>query len=170
MNFVVMGAALFVGAVIEDVVPALALPGHAEAPVLLSLVLYYALGRSMALMLVTAIVGGFLSDSLGSLPLGASVVSFCLIGAAARRFHDVVFSGKWVTSMLFGFVAGLAYTLMLFVLLVCVEPDMREIPFLWIAAKAAGTAVLGALAAPLVFGLMQELDVKMGNVPAAVSQ
>ncbi len=170
MNFVVMGAGLFAGAVIEDVVPALTLPGRFEAPILLTLVLYYALSRSMGLTIIAAVVGGVLCDSVGGLPMGASAFCFCTIGAAARQCHDVVFGGKWITSMFFGLVAGAAYTVMLYAILAFADADMRGVPLSWVAAKTAGTAALGAIVAPPVFGFMQWLDARVGNVRMADAQ
>jgi hypothetical protein len=111
-----------------------------------------------------------LSDSIGGLPPGASVYCFCVIGAVARRCDDVVFGGKWITSMSFGFVAGAAYTLMLYAILAVTHADMRGLPFSWVAAKAAGAGALGAAMAPLVFGFMQWLDARVGNIRTAEAQ
>lgn len=166
MNIVVMGAALFVGTIVEHVVPAWAFLGQAEAPVIMSIVVYYALSRSVGLMLAAAMAGGVLCDSMSRLPPGYSVLCFCVVGAAVRKYRDIVFSGKWVTHMFFGAVTGVGYTLMLYVLLVLTERSIREAPLVWVALKVAGTCALGVVMMPLVFRAMHGLDRMMGNILA----
>ncbi|MDP2989436.1 MAG: hypothetical protein Q8O57_02595, partial [Kiritimatiellota bacterium] len=92
MNLVIMAVALLIGAVVQQVLPGLTLLGQAKAPLVLSVVLYYALHRSLALLVTAAIAGGVLCDSLEALPMGYSTTVFCVLGIVAWFYRDVVFS------------------------------------------------------------------------------
>jgi len=164
MNLVIMAIALLIGATAQQVLPGLTLLGQAKAPIVLSVVLYYALHRSLALMLVAAIAGGVLCDSLEALPMGYSVVIFSMLGIGAWFYRDVVFSARGVTHMVFGLLAGLGLTFGLYGLLLVSEKSIREVAWLWIALKAIGTALLGMILVPTVFAVLERLDRLTGNI------
>lgn len=164
MNIVVLAAALFAGSFVEYMTPAWRLIGYAEPPVVLSIVIYYALNRSCGLMIAAAVAGGIICDALESFPPGTSVACLCLIGAVVRGFREVVFIGRWATHMFFGAAGAAGYGLGLFSILAMCEPVFREAGFSRIAAKIAGMCLLGALVTPLIFRLMRWLDVMMGNI------
>lgn len=164
MNFIIMVVALLIGAVAQQVLPGLTLLGQAKAPIVLCIVLYYALHRSLALLLIAAIAGGVLCDCLEALPLGYSSAVFSVLGIVAWLCHDVVFSARGVTHMVFGLLAGLGLTFGLYGLLLVSEESMREAAWLWVALKAAGTALLGMILAPIVFAVLERLDRLTGNI------
>ena len=164
MNFVIMAAALLVGAAIQQVVPGLTLLGQAKAPIVLGIVLYYALHRSLALMVLAAIAGGVLCDSLEALPMGYSVTVFTVLGVAAWLYRDVFFSARGVTHMVFGLLAGLGLTFGLYGLLLVSEESMRALAWNWVALKAVGTALLGMILVQIVFVVLERLDRLTGNI------
>jgi len=164
MNLVIMAMALLIGATAQQVLPGLTLLGQAKAPIVLSIVLYYALHRSLALLLIAAITGGVLCDSLEAMPMGYSAVIFSLLGIGAWLYRDVVFSARGVTHMVFGLLAGLGLTFGLYGLLLISAESMREVSLIWIALKAIGTALLGMILAPVVFAVLERLDRLTGNI------
>ena len=91
--------------------------GQANAPILLGLVLYYALAHSRGTMLQAAIFAGLLQDALGMIPLGYSSFCFCVVALVVSKFKDMVFVHELVTHMLFGALASGAVTLALYGLL-----------------------------------------------------
>src|SRR3972149_6140271 len=103
MNLIVMAVAVLISGGLELVLPSLTLLGQAKAPLVLSVVLYYALHRSLALMATAAITGGVLGDSLGGLPMGYSAAVFSVLGTVAWLCRDLVFSGRGLPPMVFGF-------------------------------------------------------------------
>lgn len=164
MNLVIMGSALLIGAVIQQLLPGLTWLGQAKAPLVLSIVLYYALHRSLALMMMAAITGGVLCDSLEALPMGYSSTVFCVLGIGAWFCRDVVFSARGVTHIVFGFLGGLGLALGLYGLLLISEESLREIACSEIALKAVGTALLSMILVPIVFAVLQLLDRLTGNI------
>ena len=164
MNLVIMAVALLIGAVAQQVLPGLTLLGQAKAPLALSVVLYYALHRSLALLVTAAIAGGLLCDSLEALPMGYSAAVFCVLGIGAWFYRDVVFSARGVTHMVFGLLAGLGLTFGLYGLLLISVENLREVSWFWIALKSIGTALLGMILAPIVFAVLKRLDRLTGNI------
>jgi len=164
MNLVIMVVALLIGAAAQQVLPGLTLLGQAKAPIVLSVVLYYALHRSLALLVMAAIAGGVLCDSLEALPMGYSAAVFSVLGIVAWLYRDVVFSARGVTHMVFGFLAGLGLTFGLYGLLLVSEESLRAVAWSWIALKAIGTALLGMILAPIVFTVLERLDRLTGNI------
>ena len=112
-----MFMAVIVGAVAQAVFPTFRWLGQANAPILLGLVLYYALAHSRGTMLQAAIFAGLLQDALGTIPLGYSSFCFCIVALVVSKFKDMVFAHKLVTHMLFGALASGAVTLALYGLL-----------------------------------------------------
>ncbi|MFH1969315.1 MAG: rod shape-determining protein MreD [Verrucomicrobiota bacterium] len=164
MNLVIMAVALLIGAAAQQVLPGLTWLGQAKAPLVLSVVLYYALHRSLALLVTAAIAGGLLCDSLEALPMGYSTAVFCVLGIVAWLYRDVVFSARGVTHMVFGFLAGLGLTFGLYAILLISAESLREVSWFWIALKAIGTALLGMIFVPIVFVILERLDRLTGNI------
>ena len=164
MSLVIMAVALLVSAVAQQMLPGLTLLGQAKAPLVLSVVLYYALHRPLALLMTAAIVGGVLCDSLEALPMGYSTAVFCVLGIIAWFYRNVVFSARGVTHMVFGLLAGLGLTFGLYAILLISEESLRQVALPWIALKAIGTALLGMILAPIVFAILERLDRLTGNI------
>lgn len=164
MNFIVMIAALVGGILLESVVPGWRLLGQAKLPVVLSVVVYYALNRTVGLMLTAALAGGLLYDALRALPLGYTALAFSLIGILIWLGREVFFRRYWLTQMVLGAGAGAGVTLVLGGLLWLTEPRLRDLPPISLAIKAAGEGILGMILVPLVFSAMERLDRVVGNI------
>lgn len=163
MNLFIMISALLIATVTQHVLPGLPLLGQAKAPLVLCIVLYYALHRSLALLLTAAIAGGVLCDSLEALPTGYSVVTFCVLGTITWLCRDAVFSAR-LTHMAVGLLAGLGMTFSLYGLLLISAEGLRQVSWLWIIWKACGTALLGMILAPIIFASLTGLDRLTGNI------
>ena len=154
--------AIIVGAVAQAVFPTFRWLGQANAPILLGLVLYYALAHSRGTMLQAAIFAGLLQDALGTIPLGYSSFCFCIAALVVSKFKDMVFAHKLVTHMLFGALASGAVTLALYGLLAATGLVVMLAPG-WTVLKVAGSMFLGAMIVPIEFELLAELDRMLGN-------
>lgn len=162
MSFLVMLFAVTVGAAIQAAVPALAWAGYSPLPVLLGIVLYYALLRDRVLMVTCAIVAGLLEDSLSLSPLGFTSFAYCLAGWIAHSFRDTVLVRQATTHVLFGAAANAGTTVLLFLLLF--KDGLVRIGLFWFMAKLVGTLALGGLVAPLAVLLMTRFDHMLGNL------
>jgi len=159
----VMMVALVCGAALQAVLPTWRGVGEATAPVLMGVVLYYALTHGRPIMLAAAIVAGLLQDSLGLVPLGYSSFCFCAAGLAARKFREVIFPREIVTHMLFGALVSGEATLGLFLLLR--KDGLVALRPAWVAVKVLGAMILGMVIVPLEFRLLGSMDRMLGNVP-----
>lgn len=165
MTYLVMAVMLLVAAILQVQTPSFALLGGTKMPLLLSVLLYYALSRETGVMVAAAFFAGFLHDALGGIPLGYSIVLFCLLGWLAGRFRKFVVMESLVTPVFFGFVAGLISVLVFYIILsnsglVCFCGIGR------LLMRIVGTAVLGMFCAPMVFVLARRLDILVGNIEA----
>lgn len=145
---------------LEALLPNWAFMGHAGWPLLLGLVLYYALHHSRALMFTAALAAGLLEDSLSLAPLGYSAACFCLAGGLAAHFREEVFDQLGLTHVLFGAVAAAGVSSAMYVLLTF--SGQVRLPWTWGLERALGSLVLGALATPIVFRALARLDRVLG--------
>lgn len=166
MNVIVMGSALVAGAVAELAWPAWTVLGQAKAPILLGVVLYYALARSGGLMLTAALLGGVLADSLAALPLGVTALSFCGVGGLARLGRGVLFGARGRTHMYVGACAAAVCVGLVYCFLCVRAPELRALPLRFVGVKAIGAALLGLAVTPLVYLGLQGVERMMGNVAA----
>jgi rod shape-determining protein MreD len=156
--------ALVAGAVIQSLVPGAALLGRARIPLLLAVVLYYALTNSRGIMLLSAVVAGLLQDSLSFIPPGYSAFCFGAVGMVVNRYKDDLFSESVLTTSFIGAAAGFVLSLGLSLLLWF--NDLIGDPLLWWVLRAVGTALLGAACTPIVVSAVRGLDCMVGNVPS----
>jgi rod shape-determining protein MreD len=167
MTSLLMFVAITIGALVQAVFPTFRWLGHANAPVLLGITLYYALAHSRGKMLQAAIFAGLLQDALGMIPLGYSSFCFCLAALVVSKFKDLVFAHELITHMLFGaFVSG-AVTLALYGLLAAA--GLVTLAPGWTALKIAGSMYLGAIVVPFEFKLVAGLDRMLGNTEERTS-
>ena len=164
MNIIVMGLALMGAVMVEMLCPVWIFMGQAKPPLVMSVVLYYALNRPLALMLSAAVLGGVLNDSINALPLGYSSLCLVGIGLVARSYRDVVFSGRWITHMVFGAMAGVGLTLVLFGLLWLTDSGGREMSGVWVSLKVLGVGIYSVALVPVVCRVMERLDHMVGNM------
>jgi hypothetical protein len=164
MNMLVMILALGCAGVLETAWPAAAALGQAKPPLVMGLILYYAMCRSLPLMLAAAVLGGVMSASLNALPLGAMLLGLAGIGLLVRGYREMVFSGQWLTRMVLGAAAGLGLTMILFVWLGLADSGLRGAAPEWVLMKILGAGLYGLLLAPVIFWLMEHLDRMVGNL------
>ncbi len=162
MTWLVMIVAILAATVLQVYLPGHPALGFARCPLLLALVLYYALCRSRATVAVAACLCGVLLDSTSNIPLGFSCVCFLMLGFAVGRFRELVLVEAFVTQAFFGAVAAFLLHLVQFAYL----RGTGEIAVTIGAAllKAAGAGVLAALVTPLVFLVLRVVDAGVGAV------
>jgi rod shape-determining protein MreD len=139
----------------QALLPGPALLGGARFPVLLGVVLYYALNHKPWIVIIVAFAAGVLQDGLSLVPLGYSALLFCTAAFMAGRYRKLVLSEAAVTAAFFGGVTNLTVALILYVLL------SRDGSIVCSGGAAAlrivGSGILGVVAVPAVFVLMTQL-------------
>ncbi len=161
MTGVVLCFSLLVGAVLQSLLPSPGWLGHAPFPVLLGLVLYHALLGTRAQAIAAALLAGLVTDALALVPLGYTSFAYLLAGWAARHFREVVMARQWTTHVLFGAGAHALTTAVCFILLL--QSDRPALGWLSGLFRVAGAVVTGAVAVPLVCGLLLKLDYTLGH-------
>jgi len=153
--WMLMGVALLGATLAQAMLPAWALFGQARFPVLLGLVLYYALNHKLWMVMIVAFIAGILQDGLSLVPLGYSAFLFCVVASVAGRYRRLVLSEALVTAAFFGGIASLIVTLLHFLILngngsiVC----SRGLALF----RVLGSGALGAFTVPAVFLIMTHL-------------
>lgn len=169
MNGIVMLLTLLAAAVLQHTVPGAPLFAQAKLPLVLGVVLYYALNRTPALMLAAATVGGLLGDSLEAMPVGVSAAVLILLGLAAWSGRDHVFRARLLTHAVFGLLGGAGLALGVGGLLMVGHESLRGQAWPGLLLKAAGTGLGGLVTAPLVFAVLDRFDRWTGNVAGGTS-
>lgn len=164
MKWLILCFLLILASLFQLQIPPWTAMGDAKAPFLLGLVLYYAMKHDVEYMLMAALLGGLVHDSMSPVPLGFSSFIYCLLGALPIRLRGVVVADAPLTSMLFG--AGGGFIAIIGTDFLLSRGGYLDLPLGWVLLKAVGTALLGALAAPLVFLMAGRLDRWVGNVDA----
>ena len=112
MRALVMGMLLLAAAVLQPVLP-LVLGSHwMLPPLLIAVVVYYALLDSRGWAMTAALLAGILLDALGRAPLGGS--AFILL-CGAGGIHSVraqVYRNSWLTQALLGGGLSMIYALL----------------------------------------------------------
>jgi len=162
MTWVVMVLVTLCAAVAQTLMPPVIWMGGAKPPVLLAVVLYYALHRDAGEVYIAALLCGVVQDSLSPVTLGYSPVLFCLLGWVVSRFRRVVLSETLLAPVVFGLAAGCLCTVLMYVLLA--RQGQVDWPWMRMLWRSAGTGLLGAIATPFVFVLTGGLDRLVGNV------
>lgn len=162
MNVIAMSIALGAAAVLQAVLPTAAWLGQVPVPVLLSLVVYYALSRSRPALIGAALAAGVLQDALGEVPLGCSSLCFCVVGLMLNRYREEIFPWEGVTHMVFGGAAAAAVAVATAVLLTM--PGLLELSFGAVALKVVGALLLGMVATPFVCRATHRLDKWLGTL------
>jgi rod shape-determining protein MreD len=159
---VVMIFLVFVAGVAQSTIPGLAPAGHARAPLLLGVVLYYALLRGQGSALLAALLAGMFQDGLSLVPFGYSSFCFFVVVLVVVLFREAVFQESVVTTAFFGGVSAVMVGIGLHILLWkegLVHPGAARI-----AVRMAGDAVLGMISTPLVVAIAIRVDRLVGNV------
>jgi rod shape-determining protein MreD len=147
MFMVMLGATL-----LQAALPGWPVLGYARFPILLGVVLYYALNHKLWIVVIAAFSAGMLQDSMSFVPLGYSSFLFCVAAVAVGRYRQLVLSDAIVTAIFFGGIAGFTVTLALYLLLkagghlACSGGTA--------ALHIFGSTFLGIITVPAVFLLM----------------
>lgn len=164
MRLAVLLFGLFAAAIAQALLPAWTSIGLAKPPILLAAVVYYAFTRERERLLAVAVAAGVLQDALGMIPLGFSSAAFCLVGLLVDRFREKVFVFRVVTHFVVGALASGLVTALLALLLA--KNGLLELPAAAAARKVVGAMVLGALFVPVVFRLLERLELALGTLEA----
>jgi rod shape-determining protein MreD len=159
---IVMFFLLVGGVLLQIALPGWFWLGQAKCPLLLCVVLYYALCRRPHVMLVAAVSAGFLQDALSEVPLGYSSLLFIVAGSISSRLRKTVLPDALTTRLTFGGVVGGAVTLALGVLLL--RRDLVGLPLSIVLWRALWTGLLGCVCAPVVFAVAAHMEQAVGIV------
>lgn len=162
MSAVIMILAIGLGLAVEQCMPSSVFIGFARPPILASIVAYFALAHSAPMMLLAALLGGIMSDGIGSLPLGITALAFAAVGAVLHYYRDVVFNGKLVTNIFFGAVIGISVPLIIFALLLLLGQTPYCFQLGLLLLKIIGTMIYGAVFFPVTYTLLKRLELITG--------
>jgi len=152
---------LIAGGTLQVLVPAWRHMGQPAFPFLLGVVLYAAVNKKARYFVVTAILAGVMADALSLAPLGYSACSFLMAGALAVLLRADFYADKARTVMWFGALCAATSTgTMAFLLRMKGLISLSSSAIFW---RMAGSAVLGAVLIPLLFGLMRGLERRLGT-------
>lgn len=163
MTAVIMILAIGFGLMIEQSMPSSVFIGFARPPILALVVAYFALTHSVPMMLLAALLGGILSDGIGSLPLGLTSLAFAAVGAVLHHYRDTVFNGKPVTNIFFGAALGISVPLIIFVLLLFLGQTPYSLQPGLFFLKIIGTMIYGAVFFPVTYALLKRLELITGT-------
>ena len=161
MTLLVLLFWLIAGGTLQVVVPAWRHMGQPAFPFLLGVVLYTAVNKKTRYFVLAALAAGVLDDSLSLAPLGLSACAFLVAGGLALLLRADFFADKASTVMWFGALCAATSTGTMALLL-----KMKGLVFLSggeIFWRMAGSAVLGAVVMPLLFGMMRGLERRLGT-------
>ena len=152
---------LIAGGTLQVVVPAWRHMGQPAFPFLLGVVLYAAVNKKARYFVLTALLAGVIEDSLSLAPLGYSACAFLAAGGLAVLLRGDFFADKARTTMWFGALCAAASTgTMALLLRMKGLVGLSGSEIFW---RMAGSAVLGAVVVPLLFGLMRGLERRLGT-------
>ncbi len=150
-----MALSLLMGTLLQAHLPGISLLGGIRWPILISIVLYYALNHRGVAGALCALGAGLLMDCLSFVPIGFSVLFFCLAAWLSDRCRQWVLPDAVVTSMFFGGLSNLLYAMFLYILLLRNGTHYGLI--LTGILRIFGSGLLGALTAPVVFFVLSRL-------------
>ncbi len=160
MLWILMTIVLLVATLLQAHLPGVFVLGGARWPVLGSVVLYYALNHRRTAALVAGLVAGLLLDMLSLVPAGYSVLVFCVMAMIAGHYRRLVLPEAAVTAAFFGGASGLLYAALLYGVLA--QGAFQGCPPVLALARILGSAITGALTAPVVFLVITRLHRALG--------
>lgn len=163
MNLIVMLIAITAAVLTENALPGWSRCLRVKAPLLMGIVIYYALCRPPWMAAAAAIAGGIVYDALCGLPPGCSVITLSLFAALFRRNREYLFGERLPTQLLVGALAGGLFAALTGAGVALLPgPGGNRGPAL-LASRILGTGLLGMACFPLVFRIMLRLDRMAGN-------
>lgn len=163
MSALVTTFALVAFAALQALLPGWSGMGYAKPPLLLAVVIYYALTRRRSTALTVAVVTGLFQDLLSLSPAGCTLLPYLLVAAVINNYREEVFILHPITHALFGAAAAMAADLATSLLLAMLVPG-ANLGAAAAMARAIGSGMLAALAVPLVYQSLWRLDRALGNV------
>ncbi len=151
---------LLAGGTLQVLMPAWRHMGQPSFPFVLGVVLFAAMAKKPRYFVAMALLGGILEDSLSLAPLGFSTCAFLVSGGLAVLLRADFFAHKATTVSVFGALCASVSTGVMAALL-----HARGLVTLTLGGTAwrmAGSAVLGAILVPVLFGLMRGLERRLG--------
>jgi len=162
MNHLVMFMVSMFAAIIESLSPTLHILGQGEAPIVLGVVIYYALTRERHMVVKAAITAGIFYDALCyKVPPGFSAIAYVCIGLLVNQYRDKIFGNHWLTHIFLGVVSSLAMTIMMYIMLLS---RGNEIGIAGMLIKSMGVMLMSLAVIPVVFKVVERIDYKLGNV------
>lgn len=151
---------IIAGGTLQVLMPAWRHMGQPAFPFLLGVVVYAAVNKKPRYFVATAILGGLVEDSLSLAPLGFSACAFLVAGGLAVLLRADFFAYKARIVSAFGALCAATATGVMAVML-------RSQGWIDLAARAiawrmAGSAVLGAILVPVLFGMIRGLERRLG--------
>ena len=162
MSAVIMILAIGLGLAVEQFMPAPVFIGFARPPILALVVAYFALTHSVPMMLLAALLGGIMSDGIGSLPLGITTLAFAAVGAILHHYRDTVFSGKLVTNIFLGAAIGMSTPVIVLALLLFLGRTPYSFQPGLLLLKIIGMMIYGAVFFPVTYALLKRLELITG--------
>lgn len=164
MKFVVLGLAMLAALVIQAAFSGPAVLQQPKPPVLLAVVLYYALSCGGRVSEAAALGAGLLQDGLSLMPMGTSSLVFLVIAWVASRYRRQVQVESVGASLVLGAVVAAAWVLMTQILLAGQGQGVPGI--LRPMIKTLSTTILAAGVTPLVFFGLGALERAVGTAKA----
>lgn len=161
MSGAVMVLVLLLATLLQSAIPAAPWLASSKVPLLLAVVLYYALTHRRGMFLTVAILAGVIQDSMSLMPVGSSALCFVALGLFVLESRGVLFRDSVPTVTALGAALGALTTAGLYVLLRA-GIDMAEVPLWWLMLKMGGNALLGGLVAPVVWVAARALEDHVG--------
>ena len=152
---------LIAGGTAQVLVPAWRHMGQPAFPFLLGVSLYAAVNQKPRYFVVAAFLAGVLEDSMSLAPLGCSACAFLVAGGLAMLLREDFYADKARIVMGFGALCAAASTGMMGLLLR--TQGLVSLSGGELARRMAGSAVLGAVMMPVLFGLMRGLERLLGT-------
>lgn len=145
---IVMLLTLFLGALLQQLLPAWSIFGGMKPPILAALCLHYALRRSKKDMWIAVLVAAILHDGLNLGTFGPALLAFPIIGIAAHHIRNEVFSDGLFTQLFFGAAVGFFTTFI--TLLLYTVSGQRPFSMGTALLRLTGSLLLGMMILPLL--------------------
>lgn len=157
---------LMVAGTLQALVPTWAHLGEPAFPILLGVVLYVATHKKARHFIWVALAAGVLADAMSLVPFGVSSLSFLASATVAMVLREDFYPDRALVAMVLGALCTAVSTLALGLLLRI--KGMTTLAAGDILVRMGGSAVLGAVIMPLLFGLLRAMERRLGTLEARI--
>ena len=144
------------GALLQQILPGIALFGGIKPPILAALALHHALHKGKPDLWMAVFFAALLRDGLDLGSFGPALLAFPALGWFAVRIRNEIFFEELATQMVLGAMMGLFAALV--ALLVYSATGQRAVPPGLAFARLAGSLLLGMATLPLVSRAVNALE------------